>query len=206
MVPFLRRITAEVTFMRLICAVAITALAGFGAFACSNSTSPSNAPRTLNVMITDSPFSDAKALLVTFSDVNVHRADEDEGWKNLPFADGGSARTCDLKKLENSEDILGTGALQPGRYTQVRLVVSAATLYFDNPSTGDPCAPSIAAPQGRQEAVDIPSGEVKLNRQFEVKDTAATTMLLDFDGDKSVRETGNGRFVMTPVIEIVSVK
>jgi hypothetical protein len=193
--------------MRLICAVAVTAMATVGAFACgSSSTSPSNAPRMLNVMITDSPFSDAKALLVTFSEVNVHRADEDEGWKNLPFADSASSRTCDLKKLESDEDILGTGALQPGRYTQVRLVVSSATIYFDNPSTGDPCAPSIAAPAGRQEELVIPSGEVKLNREFEVKDTAATTMLLDFDGDKSVRETGNGRFMMSPVIEIVSVK
>jgi hypothetical protein len=192
--------------MRLICVIAVASMATLGAFACSNSTSPSNAPRTLNVMITDSPFSDAKAVLVTFSEVNVHRAEEDEGWKNLPFADGGSTRTCDLKKLESSQDILGTGALQPGRYTQVRLVVSSAKLFFENASTGDPCAPSIAAPAGRQADLEIPSGEVKLNREFEVKDTAATTMLLDIDGDKSIRETGNGRFMMSPVIEVVSVK
>jgi hypothetical protein len=47
---------------------------------------------------------------------------------------------------------------------------------------------------------------VRLNRQFELTSTAATTMLLDFDGDRSVRETGNGRYMMTPVIGIVSVQ
>ena len=45
-----------------------------------------------------------------------------------------------------------------------------------------------------------------MNRQFEVGDSGATTMLIDFDGDRSVTETGNGRFRMTPVIGIVSVQ
>jgi hypothetical protein len=30
--------------------------------------------------------------------------------------------------------------------------------------------------------------------------------LLDFDGDRSVRVTGNGRYMMTPVIAVVSVQ
>ena len=37
----------------------------------------SNGTGTLAINITDSPFSDAKALLVTFSEVNVHSADGD---------------------------------------------------------------------------------------------------------------------------------
>jgi hypothetical protein len=191
--------------MRLICAIAASAVAAVSAVACgSTATSPSNAPRTLNVMITDSPYNDARALLVTFSDVNVHRADG-EGWEDVAFADGGSRRTCDLKKLEDSEDILGVGQLDEGRYTQLRLVVSSAKLYFDNPSSGPPCAPSFAEPAGRQADVEIPSGEVKLNREFELKDSGATTILIDFDGDRSVHETGNGRYMMSPVIGIVSV-
>jgi hypothetical protein len=32
------------------------------------------------------------------------------------------------------------------------------------------------------------------------------TLLIDFDGDRSVVETGNGRFRMTPVIGVVSVQ
>jgi hypothetical protein len=33
-----------------------------------------------------------------------------------------------------------------------------------------------------------------------------TTIVLDFDGDKSIKETGNGRFMMSPVIGVKSVQ
>lgn len=192
--------------MRPILIVVASAVVAISALACGSiATSPSSAARTLNLMIKDSPFSDAKALLVIFSEVNVHRT-EDDAWKNLPFADGGSRRTCDLKKLENSEDILGVGRLEAGHYTQLRLVVSSAKLYFDNSSLGSACATSFAEPSGRQADLEIPSGEVKLNREFELKESGATTILIDFDGDKSVHQTGNGRYMMSPVIGIVSVK
>ena len=51
--------------------------------------------------------------------------------------------------------------------------------------------PAIAPPAGASASVDIPSGEVKLNNEFVVTGSA-TTMLLDFDGDQSVHQTGSG--------------
>ena len=145
-------------------------------------------------------------MLVTFSEVSAHRSDQpDNGWAKLPFADGGGTRTCDLKKLQAAQDILGAGPLTVGHYTQVRLMVSTAALYFDNAAAGAACAAAIAAPAGRTAPLEIPSGEVKLNREFDIAG-ATTTMLLDFDGDKSIRETGNGRFMMSPVISVVSVQ
>ena len=166
---------------------------------------PSGATGTLNLRITDSPFSDARAVLVTFSEVTAHRSDSD--WTTLPFAAAATNRTCDLKRLEGPQDLLGTGPLPAGRYTMVRLVVSSATLYFDNPSAGpSACAPAIAPPAGRTANLEIPSGEVKLNRGFDLSADGATTIVLDFDGDRSIRETGNGRYMMTPVISIVSVQ
>ncbi|OFW14868.1 MAG: hypothetical protein A3H29_14480 [Acidobacteria bacterium RIFCSPLOWO2_02_FULL_67_21] len=156
-------------------------------------------------MLKDSPFSDAKSVFVTFSEVTAHR-DTESDFTKLPFAGDATARTCDLKKLETAQHILGIGTLPAGHYTQVRLVVASATIYFDNAATGDACAPTIAAPAGRSAPLDIPSGEVRLNRQFEVPASGATTMLLDFDGDRSIRETGNGRYMMSPVISIVSVQ
>lgn len=172
---------------------------------CSGSpTNPSDSG-TLRVMLRDSPFADAKAVLVTFSEVTAHR-DGDAGFTKVPFAEGAGSRTCDLKKLETAQDVLGVGALPAGRYTQVRLHVASAALYFDNPSSGGACAPSVAVPAGRSAALEIPSGEVRLNREFAVPEAGTTTMLLDFDGDRSIRETGNGRFLMTPVITVMSVQ
>ena len=176
----------------------------------SSSSSPSPTPAgnaTLHVLLKDSPFSDAKALLVTFSEVNAHAAGSGFGVEpRLPFVSDASSRTCDLKKLTNAQDLLGTGALPAGHYTQLRLVVASATLYFDNVSSGPACSSTIAAPSGRSTSVDIPSGELRLNRDFELTSTTPTTILLDFDGDRSVRDTGNGRFMMTPVVGIVSVQ
>jgi hypothetical protein len=176
------------------------------AAACGDSpSSPTGRAGSLRLMMTDSPFSDAKAVLVTFSEVSVHRSDGD-GWTRLPFADGAALRTCDLKKLESAEDVLGVGDLEPGRYTQIRLTVSSARLHFDNAAAGGACASVIAPPAGRDAQLEIPSGEVKLNREFEITSTEARTILLDFDGDRSIRETGNGRYMMSPVIGVVSVK
>ena len=181
----------------------------------SSTGSNSSAMGTLAIHLTDSPFSDAKALLVTFSDVSVHRADPGE-WRTLPFA-AGSSRTCDLKKLNGATDVLGVGSLPAGKYTQVRLNVSSVAIYFDAPSVGPACAPQIAPPAGLNVAVDVPSGEVKLNHEFTVTGSA-TTMLLDFDGDQSIHQTGsgngngngngnkNGKFMMSPVIRVVSVQ
>ena len=172
------------------------------------STGPSGPNGTLNVRITDAPFEDAKAVLVTFSDVSVHRADAaDGGWARVPFADAGSTRTCDLKKLQNAnQDVLGVGALAAGHYTQVRLTVSAARLYFDNASAGPACAAAMSEPGGTNAALQISSGEVKLNREFTVPEGGTTTMLLDFDGGGSIHQTGNGTFRMSPVVGVVSVQ
>ncbi len=200
-----------------------------GALACSSGNTPatpsttSNSTQTgggttsatgqMSVFLTDSPFSDAKALLVTFSDVSVHSADTGE-WKTV----SSTSRTCDLKKLTNSAtDVLGVALLPGGKYTQVRLNVMSASIYFDNASSSaTPCAASIAAPAGTSAAVDIPSGQVILNHEFTVTG-AGTKMTLDFDGDQSVRQTGSGngngngnpnsnsKYMMTPVIRVVSV-
>jgi hypothetical protein len=216
--------------------IAAAAVACATALACSDSTNPSTptsgsttagasggstvtAMGSLAIRLTDSPFSDAKALLVTFSDVSVHQADPGD-WKTIPFASG-SSRTCDLKKLQGATDVLGIGSLPAGKYTQIRLNVSSAALYFDNASVGGACAPQIAAPAGDSAPVEIPSGEIKLNNEFTLT-TAGSTITLDFDGDQSVRQTGSGntngngngnghgggstKYMMVPVIRVVSVQ
>lgn len=162
---------------------------------------------SLSVRITDSPFSEAKALLITFSAVTAHTTDDN--WVTLPFADGGTTRTCDLKRLVGGvEDVLGTGSLAEGHYTQLRLTVSSAKIYFTKETTGPMCAPSMTLPDGKEAGmpVDVPSGTVKLVHQFDVKASTTTTIVLDFDGDKSVHQTGNGAYKMQPVIKVVSVQ
>jgi len=190
--------------MRLRLAVILACAIGAPGCSSDSPTSPSGTG-TLRLMLKDTPFTDAKAVLVTFSEVTAHRSTEADFTK-LPFAGGATSRTCDLKKLQTAQDVLGTGPLMAGQYTQVRLVVSTATLYFDNAASGDACAAAVEAPGGRNAPLEIPSGEVKLNRQFTVPEGGTTTMLLDFDGDRSIRLTGSNRYMMIPVIAVVSVE
>ena len=189
--------------MKYLAVLTLAALAA-GTAACSDSpSSPSLSGGNFNLRMRDTPFTDAKAVLVTFSSVRAHRSDSD--WTVVPFVNAATTRTCDLKKLETSEDVLGTAALPEGQYTQVRLVVQSATLFFDNASTGSACATSITPPAGASSALEIPSGEVKLNRNFAITSSSTMTMLLDFDGNQSIHLTGNGRYMMSPVITILSV-
>ena len=146
---------------------------------------------SLAVRLTDTPFSDAKAVLVTFSDVSVHRTGG--GWETLHFEGSGSL-TCDLKQLENlSQDLLAAAeTLEPGKYTQIRLVVDHASIHFDNAAASGPCAPAIDEPAGLRGTVTVPSGEVRLNQTFTIDAGQVTTILLDFDGDASIRQTAKG--------------
>ena len=177
----------------------------------TNPTNPGNpvnpgAKGVLAVKVTDSPFGDATALLVTFSEVSAHASGGD--WATLPFADGGGTRTCDIKRLVGAQDVLGTGPLAAGHYTQLRLAVSSAAIYFKRATTGPVCAATLALQGGAETGtpVDIPSGVLHLNREFDLPASGATTILLDFDGDKSVLKTGNGAYKMLPVVGIVSVQ
>ena len=178
---------------------------GLVAFLGSACAGPSGQTGSLTVNLKDGPYSDAMAMLVTFSAVSAHHADEE--WQPLTFAGGASALTCDLKKLVNVFDVLGQGQLLAGHYTQLRLVVSGAQLYASPTPQADPaCAPTMTPPAGLIGTVEIPSGEVRLSRQFTIPEGGATKILLDFDGDRSVNAMGDGRFRMTPVITILSVE
>jgi hypothetical protein len=170
----------------------------------------------MTIRLTDSPFTDASALLVTFSDVSVHTADPGD-WKTLSFTSG-NTRTCDLKELNGPVDVLGVGPLPVGHYTQIRLTVQSATLYFNGTATpGGPCAQTLT-PSGTAVPVDVPSGEIKLNQEFTLT-SMGSTITLDFDGDQSVHQTGagsgngkgggnasGGKYMMSPVIRVVSVQ
>jgi hypothetical protein len=179
-------------------------------FACSGSPSgpsgPSGPAGTLNLRITDSPYGSAKAVLVTFSEVALQRSGGD--WTTVPFSEpSASTWTCDLKKLQNSaQDVLGTGRLATGQYTMVRLVVQSARIFFDASAVSPtPCARSIPAPAGASFPLTMASGTATVNGTFTMTENGATTILVDFDGEASISQSGS-TYAMTPVVRLVSVQ
>jgi hypothetical protein len=161
-------------------------------------------------MITDAPYDDASAVHVTFSEVKAHRAeDAADEWLTVPFAGAATTRTCNLKKLQGPQDILGAASFEPGDYTQLRLVVSNAVIYFGGTPTAEAaCLTTLAPPAGTgvtSQSMEISSGEVRLNRPFELTSNGTTTIELDFDGARSINQAGNGSYRMTPVITVKAV-
>lgn len=159
---------------------------------------------SLVVRITDAPFSDAQAVLITFSEVSAQR--DNGGFERLAFASGGQSRNCDMKKLYGGKmDVLAQGALPAGHYAGMRFRISGGTLFFDNPTVLPACANEARAPRGSSASLDLADSEAITLRDFNVKAGATTTITVDFAGPESIHGSLNGGFVLQPVIRVDSV-
>ncbi len=165
---------------------------------------------TLRFYLKDAPV-DAKAVLVTFTEVAVHLSDGD-AWRTLTLK-GGPSLTCDLIQLSDpaaKSEIAFNEAIPSGHYTQIRLAVASAKLYEDGtPTPAVPCDPALTVTgftDGMQHDVNVPSDTIKLNQPFDLAAGQTLNITLDFDAAKSIHETGNGKYMMQPVISVVSVQ
>src|SRR5262245_32518394 len=172
---------------------------GIATSACGSGTGPSGSG-TLRMTLKDSPFSDAMALVVTFTDVSVHLSDTPDGtWTTVTTG----PRACDLKRLVTAQDVLGTATITAGHYTQIRLLLASAVMSYTQATSGDTCAASFNLTNPVN--VTIPSGEVKLNRGFDISPNSTTSILLDVAGGRAMRELGKVLYSMASAINIVTV-
>src|SRR5438093_1264155 len=99
---------------------------------------------------------------VTFTQVWVHEAgkSEDVGWHNLTVAQA----SIDLASLVDVSEVLASARVGPGKYTEIRLVVIAATGRMLD---------------GTNVVFSVPSGDVKAVTPFEIRSGAATRLTVD---------------------------
>lgn len=140
----------------------------------------------LNVAVKD----DAGAwshVWVTFTQVRVHEAgkSEDVGWHNLTVA----RSSIDLASLVNVSELLANARVGPGKYTEIRLVVIAATGTMLN---------------GTMVVFNVPSGDVKAVTPFEIRSGTTTTLTVDINLARSIVASGSG-WTFTPVLGQVTV-
>ncbi len=143
----------------------------------------------IRVYLTDAP-ANFEAVNVTISEVSVHFSvtDQEEGqW--VVIMD--EPRIYDLLELTGgSEVLLGEKELKPGLYTQIRLKVESAEVVVD----------------GNSHSLDVPSGAktgIKLVREFRIEEDKLYEVLLDFDAERSVVETGSGKYLLKPTIRTI---
>ncbi len=144
---------------------------------------------TLVLQITDAPGDlNITEALVTMSEVRVHYAGINENdtmgeWITIV----NESQTFDLIELQNVTDLFGTANLSAGWYTQIRLFVEQALVTID----------------GVQYDLEISPQHVKLIKPWKILDGETLVLTLDFDVQKSVHETGNGKYIMNPTIKVI---
>jgi hypothetical protein len=107
-------------------------------------------------------------------------------WLPLNMLEG--AEQFDLLEIKGLEEVLAVGELEPGKYTQIRITVGSVEVKF-----GDD--------EEYQEA-ELTGGELKFVRPFDVVADETTILLLDFDAEKSVNDTGQGEVHVKPVVKL----
>ncbi len=170
----------------LICGIFISACGGGGGGGGGSSSSGS-----LSIAITDAkPALPAGVnhVFVTIDEVSVHASGGN--WVSLPLAQ--TPFTIDLLQFTNGSttQLVPPVTLQPGHYTQVRLGVQSATVVTDT----------------QQIPAEIPSGNLKTDKNFDFDVTGGGSVALTFDFDlsQSLVAKGSGGYMLKPVLHLVS--
>jgi hypothetical protein len=123
------------------------------------------------VLISDDPSDNFSHINITFSQVKIHRSgDENEsGWILFDM----EPKTIDMIYLHenNLNEELGVKNLTAGKYTKLWIVVDKAT--------------GVLKETGEEITFDVPSGDLKIQQSFEIKE-GNTTIDVEIDLDRSI--------------------
>ncbi len=119
---------------------------------------------------------------VTVDSVEAHSAAD--GWTTV----SSSAKTYDLLALKarGEQVLLADAQLKEGTYEQVRLHISKVVV---TDASGDHDA-------------KLPSSELKIIGNIVVKANTTSAVAFDFIADESLHVTGNGQYIMSPVVRL----
>ncbi|MBA7701451.1 hypothetical protein ES703_110189 [subsurface metagenome] len=171
----------------------------------------------LKIYLTDSSedykAGDAESYLavnITISEIKVHFAgddDNDEGeWIEWVLAKPSEYNLIELKDVFV---LLSEGELASGKYTQIRLFVTEASVSVEIEKTGEDSKLIEVADEVPPDTIDveIPSAYqtgLKLIYPFEINDGQTTKLTIDFDAEKSIIKTDNGEYKLKPTIKVTS--
>jgi len=146
---------------------------------CANQTADQG---TLILKLTDKNYENYTKVLVTFSSIEVHK---DSNWTNINLAE----QTFNLIQLQDATALFGQQNLEVGKYTQIRLLVTKAEVELNN---------------SEMKSVIIPSNEIKLVREFDIKENETTELIIDFDTTSIVK--AGDKYNLKPVVQIITPK
>ncbi|MDP3061879.1 MAG: DUF4382 domain-containing protein [Chloroflexota bacterium] len=142
-------------------------------------------PGTIQLRVTDPPPPGVEKAIVWIEQVEAHLvAGGESRWAPLFVA----PQSFDLLQVADVQRLLGQVQVAPGTYTRLRFLVSSATVVVN----------------GVEHPVKVPSERMSFTRPFVVEEGKTTVVLLDFDGAKSLKVSGQGQYAMTPVVRVLA--
>jgi hypothetical protein len=173
----------------------------------SGGSSSGDSMGTLSLSLTDSPTEGIRAIYVTIDRVEVHVADDEEGyWEVVADPD----KTYNLLELVDGVlEHLGAADLPTGSYTQMRLIIG---LTPDGEVNVDGNAHQygnylLFEGDTTQFELKVPSGirtGIKLVHPFEIVEGLTVDLVLDFDAQKSIVTAGSsGQYLLKPTIKVI---
>lgn len=171
---------------------ALAAAAAFLVAGCGGGGS-SSGTSGLQLLLSDAPI-DARAVDITISRIDVSR--DGEGWTTIRTFE--PELTINLLDYRYDGDdstpehyLLADTPLEPGRYTQIRLILTRIEIE-DFEGNRFPC---------EMNSQDITG--LKIVGEFDVAEGTKSAVLLDFDAGRSIVAMGNGGYRLKPTVRVV---
>jgi major membrane immunogen (membrane-anchored lipoprotein) len=156
---------------------------------CSKNNNADKGTARLQVYLTDDPAS-YDAVNINVQDIMINVTDSaDNGWQSLSNVKRGSYNLLDL--VNDKDTILADAVIPSGKIHQIRLVLGDGNTIVENGTTYP-----LTTPSAQQSGL-------KLNIQQDVTEGVLYKLVLDFDAGKSIVKTGNGKYILKPVIRTV---
>ncbi len=139
------------------------------------------------IAVTDAPatLQNVQSVTVTINQVELQGANQ--GWITVSE----TPKQVDLMQLKQASamTLLADVNLPPDTYNKIRLNISQALVQV--------------AGQAAKEA-KLPSNKMELVGKLVVSADQTSTLVVDFELDKSLHVTGNGQYILTPVIKLTT--
>lgn len=152
-----------------------------------NVNSSGSSEGTLNIRLTDAPAA-YEAVYIDIQEVQLNLGTEQqEEWQTIST----QSTRIDLLKLNNGADtLLATTQLEEGTYNQLRLILGT-----NNEVIVDGSSNVLSVPSGQESGY-------KVNFNASVMEDSSLTKIIDFDAARSIAVTGNGQYILNPVLKV----
>jgi len=159
---------------------------------CSDSNEDGTARVQLKLI--DSP-GDYLEVNVNIIDVQYNSSEDEEGWRSFESFEG--EQIVDLTDLVGGVNLVLSNEIIPaGTLKQIRLVLGEGnTVKIEGEVEGEGETLPLTTPSAQQSGL-------KLKLDTELEAGFSYTFILDWDVQKSIVETGSGKYILKPVIRV----